>query len=108
MTPAETPTECEACAGRRPALKWELIRPQEYDDSIADHHGIIATKDARIRELEESLKQSRKLLVGYEHKGWKPDPECDCWSCSSRAALARPKLDTKRGGYEAPDRKADH
>ena len=55
MPPAETPTECEAC---KTYLRSEPshIALNEWLKMFDEHHRIIAAKDARIRELEGTLR----------------------------------------------------
>ena len=64
MTPAETPTECAACV-----LPTDLF---DAEAQVCAHHGLIAEKDARIRELEGVLigiKDTLRALARSEGGG---------------------------------------
>jgi len=81
MTPAETPTVCEACE----SFHHKGDDRSTWPEVFAEHHALIASKDARIRELVGAL--WRMLLVAKVH-GCKGDGCCD-YTVSARAALAR-------------------
>ena len=74
MTPAETPTECEACDSL----------PEDNDDCLcADcqryamaHHDLLAEKDARIRELEGA----RKWAFAYLNHIQQTEPDRSVWA----------------------------
>ena len=65
MTPAETPTECEAC---KTYLRSEPshIALNEWLKMFDEHHRIIAEKDARIRELVALIRQLASLVRAYK------------------------------------------
>ncbi len=70
MTPAETPTECQACL----LVRGLTLSEEEWEGAVlANHHSLyqvaqlglrmgnaaLAAKDARIRELEKKLDEAR-------------------------------------------------
>ena len=62
MTPAETPTECEACARVVPPAFGQPTTGQ-FNDS---HHALLDSKDARIRELVATVQSAIRIYRQVE------------------------------------------
>lgn len=84
MTPAETPTECEACE----SFHHKGDDRSTWPEVFAEHHAHEAEKDARIRELEGVVSR----FVRYVDVDTMRDPNGSKWMNlidKARAALAR-------------------